>query len=206
MISICEYLSNLASVPQKDTKIEGIDVSKDIFTKCFACDTKKCHGACCAIREDIDIDRGAELQENEVEIIKEISPMVEKYLPEESVKKIKSAGPVGKNKYGKPMVQLVNHGGVNKCIYAIKEDGCWLCAIQKAYNEGNDRLKDLDFPKPVSCHLFPIVVDGNHLVYERDEECRTLEDFDIPLYITQKAPLIRKFGIEWYRKLTESHK
>lgn len=204
MISLCEYLnSTRAGVDQDTIEIDGVKVSKEIFTKCFACDIERCHGACCAIRDDIEIDLGAALQENEVDIIEDILPIVEKYLPEESIEKIEKDGPVGTNRYGRPMMQLVNHGGVNKCVYAIKENGCWLCAIQKAFNEGDTRLKELDFPKPVSCHLFPIICDDGDLSFERAGECRTLEDFNIPLYVTQKAPLIRKFGIEWYRKLTK---
>lgn len=111
---------------------------------------------------------------------------------------------VDSNIYGQPMVQLVNYDGLNKCVFTIKENGCYLCAIEKAFTEGNPRLIELGFPKPISCHLYPIMCKEAGLVYEKDDDCRMVKDFKTPLYITRKEPLIRLYGEEWYQKLIDS--
>lgn len=187
-----------------DITVDGVVVSEELFTKCFKCDLKRCKGACCARKEDVYIDLGVTLQENEIRIIEDIVSEIAHYLPKESLEKIRKDGVIGTNEYGQPMVQLVNYDGLNKCVFTIKENGCYSCAIEKAFGEGNPRLIELGFPKPISCHLFPIMCEDNGLVYEKDDDCRAVQDFKTPLYIAQKEPLIRRFGEEWYRKLIDS--
>ena len=201
MLHQYEYINGTGKT---DITIDGVDVSGEIFTKCFKCDLKRCKGACCARKEEDEIDYGAALQENEIKIIEEILPEVEPYLSKEGLDEIKKNGAVDSNIYGQPMMQLVNYDGLNKCVFALKENGCYLCAIEKAFRAGNPRLIELGFPKPVSCHLYPIMYKDDGLVYEKDDDCRMVKDFKTPLYITRKEPLIRLYGEQWYQKLIDS--
>lgn len=191
-------------IEKTDITIDGVVVSEEIFTKYFKCNLKRCKGVCCARKEDVYIDLGVTLQENEIKIIEDMVSEIAHYLPKESLEKIRKDGVIGTNEYGQPMVQLVNYDGLNKCVFTIKENGCYLCAIEKAFREGNPRLIELNFLKPISCHLYPIMCIDDGLVYEKDDDCRAVKDFKIPLYIAQKEPLIRRFGEEWYRKLIDN--
>ncbi|NNE36149.1 MAG: DUF3109 family protein, partial [Rhodothermales bacterium] len=78
--------------------------------------------------------------------------------------------------------------------------------IQKAYFR-----KEVDFPKPISCHLFPIRVSnhgvGDVLNYEEISICKPAVDsgkrqgFFLADFL--KEPLTRKFGAEWYESFQE---
>jgi hypothetical protein len=78
------------------------------------------------------------------------------------------------------------------------------CGIEKAYEAGKT-----DFKKPISCHMYPIRVtkyDNYHaLNYDRWEICLPACELGrknkLPLYKFLKEPLIRKFGVAWYKKL-----
>lgn len=71
MLQQYEYINGTGKT---DITIDGVDVSEEVFTKCFMCDLKRCKGACCARKEEDEIDYGAALQENEIKIIEEILP------------------------------------------------------------------------------------------------------------------------------------
>jgi hypothetical protein len=64
-------------------KVGDILVSDDIKEKEFVCNLEKCKGACC-----IEGDYGAPLEEDELEILKEIYPHVKPYMMPEGVKAI----------------------------------------------------------------------------------------------------------------------
>ena len=79
-----------------------------------------------------------------------------------------------------------------------------MCAIEKAYREGKT-----DFYKPISCHLYPVRLkeyDGFTAVnLHRWKICRCAEVLGrakgVRAYKFLKAPLIRRFGEEWYKEL-----
>ena len=96
------------------------------------------------------------------------------------------------------------------CAYiTYGDDGCALCAIEKAYRLAtpNSELITHNFPKPVSCHLYPIRVEDygefTAVNYHQWDICHCAKGHGAPLYITLKEPLIRRFGTEWYDELTE---
>ena len=110
--------------------------------------------------------------------------------------------------YGQPEVVLISlpqvliQGG--ECAYAIEEKGsCW-CAIEKAWSEGK-----CDFRKPISCHLYPILVTKYEgfeaLNYNRWDICGCArlkgEQAGMPLYRFLKQALIARYGEEWYEQL-----
>ena len=87
---------------------------------------------------------------------------------------------------------------------------CCLCAYERAY-----RKKLINWPKPISCALYPIreskLSNGMiALVYHRWEVCKDAiikgKELSLPLYKFLKEPLIRRFGPEWYEALCTAAK
>ena len=86
------------------------------------------------------------------------------------------------------------------------EDGTAYCAIEQAYRDGK-----IDWPKPISCHLYPLRIDEygefNSVNYHRWDLCRCAmakgRECGVPLYKYLREPLIRRFGQEWYDELLE---
>jgi hypothetical protein len=77
------------------------------------------------------------------------------------------------------------------------------------YNDGK-----LDWKKPVSCHLFPILVrkskrdpDVEYVNYQPREDlcksgCKLGKKLKVPVYVFLKDALIRKYGEEFYNTLS----
>jgi hypothetical protein len=82
------------------------------------------------------------------------------------------------------------------------ENGIARCSFQTAFDEGH-----LSWPKPISCHLFPVRVRDAGLPYvryEQIEECRagreTGQRLGLPLRDFLKDALVRKYGETWYEE------
>ena len=91
------------------------------------------------------------------------------------------------------------------CVFVTYEADIAKCAIQNRYHKG-----ELDWQKPLSCHLFPIRVrrgKTDRLRFEEFSECRTALDAGreqkLPLVTFLEEPLVRAFGQEVYRTLKE---
>jgi len=90
------------------------------------------------------------------------------------------------------------------CAFIYYEDGIAKCAIEKAYLNG-----EIDFQKPISCHLYPIRIkilpDYEALNYHHWDICEGARKLGkkehIPAYRFLKEPLIRKYGELWYDEL-----
>jgi hypothetical protein len=99
---------------------------------------------------------------------------------------------------------LVNN---NECAFVTFEDGINKCAIEKAFLD-----EEIDFKKPISCHLFPIRIKEYHdfdaLNYEEIKICKPAcecgSKLQVPVYAFLKEPLIRKYGEAWYNELLEA--
>src|SRR5690606_19690125 len=96
------------------------------------------------------------------------------------------------------------HGGI--CAYGYyDEQGIVKCAIEQAYRDG-----EIDFIKPISCHLFPIRItefeEYDALNYEPRKTlckpaCKLGKSLKVPVYRFLKVPLIRKYGEAFYETL-----
>ncbi len=117
-------------------------VSSDLLTSNFTCNLKACKGACCVMG-----DSGAPLEDDEVEILKEIYPRLKPFLSEESIATIDKFG-TSVVDFENDKVTPLNNG--KECAYTLFKDGIALCGIEKAFNEGA-----VPFRKPISCHLYP---------------------------------------------------
>lgn len=172
-------------------------VSEDIIDKDFVCNLSACKGACC-----IEGDAGAPLDKEEVKILNDIYPKVKPFLRKEGVEVIDTLGTSVETTYGELETPLINGA---ECAYVIFDDkNTALCGIEEAYNQG-----EIDWKKPVSCHLYPIRVkdysEFSGVNYEKwdicDDACSLGKELKVPVYKFVKEALIRKFGEDWYAEL-----
>jgi len=178
-------------------QIDDTIISFDVFKEKFLCNLDACKGECC-----IEGDAGAPLEEEEVEQLKKVLPVIWEDLSSEAQAVIEKQGVCYKDEDGDLVTSIVNG---KDCVFTCyDEKGCCYCAIEKAYREGK-----VDFYKPVSCHLYPIRVqkypEFKAVNYHRWSVCKAAvllgEKEDVPVYKFLKEPLIRKFGEDWYTEL-----
>ena len=180
--------------------IDDVLLSDDIVKSRFVCDLDACHGACCWEGE-----WGAPLLEEELKIIESVWDKVEPYLSEESKRTVRKEG------YGKRFGEDKEVLGtpLNKkgpCAYLIWDGkGIGKCAFEVAHAEGK-----IDWPKPISCHLYPIRVrhfrNGTEAWnYNKWDicapACKNGKKLGVPLYKFLKNPIIRAKGEEFYTQL-----
>ena len=172
-------------------------IDERIFNVKFSCNLQMCKGRCCTIKGTI----GAPLFEEEIEKIESILKIVKKYLSNVSREWIDKEG-----FYEKPRNEItMNNVNNDDCVFSYYENGIAKCAFQKAYDE-----EETNFVKPISCHLFPIRINGkerNVLKYEKIYECENALDKgeaeNVLLLSFVKEGLIREYGEEFYNSLEE---
>ncbi len=178
-------------------KIGDVLVSDDIKEKEFICNLEKCKGACC-----VEGDYGAPLEEDELDILKEIYPKVKSYLTPEGIKAIEEQGTHVLDEDGDLSTPTV---GGKECAYAIYDNQKVLkCGIEQAYYDGK-----VSWKKPISCHLYPIRITKKKnfeaVNYHKWDICSAAcalgKQLGVPIYKFLKEPLIRKYGQAWYDEL-----
>jgi hypothetical protein len=187
-------------------EIDNVLVSTDILTQKFCCDLEKCKGLCC-----IEGDAGAPVDLEEIADIEESADIVWNELSASAQSVIDRQGVVYSDAEGDLVTSIV--GGKNcvfTCyksidVYGKRVDNCCLCALESAFREGRSK-----FLKPQSCSLYPIrekkLSNGMiGLTYHKWHIChdarRKGEEIDMPVYKFLREPLIRRFGLEWYKQL-----
>lgn len=171
-------------------------VSDEVLEKEFVCNLSACHGQCC-----IDGDAGAPLDKEETQILDDIYDKVKPYLRPEGIESIERQGKwvIGEDQgYETPLIDG------KECSYVIFDGKTALCAIEQAHNN-----KEIDWKKPISCHLYPIRIKeyaqfsaiNYHKWYICDDACSLGKELGVTVYQFLKEPLIRKFGEEWYQEL-----
>ena len=180
--------------------IDNVLLSDQIIQEQFVCDLSKCKGACC-----VDGDAGAPLNIEELKEIDAVAELVLPYLTVESQDEINRQGRyVYDKEYG--WVTPTINGSI--CAYGIVDtNGIVKCGIEQAYLDGKTNWK-----KPISCHLFPVIVkesknsDNVYANYQpRTDHCKAActlgKKLKVPVYQFLKEPLIRRFGEEFYEAL-----
>lgn len=178
--------------------VDDCIISDNLAEVRFCCDLLQCKGACC-----VEGDCGAPLDKEEIQILERIYPVVKQYMTAEGIEAVERDGVSSLDVDKLPCTPLVNN---RECAYAIVENGLTLCAIEKAYRDGK-----IDYPKPISCHLYPVRIedygDFKAVNYHEWDICRCAvakgRAEGKPLYQYLKEPLIRRFGQEWYDELEE---
>lgn len=172
-------------------------VSEDLVEKRFVCDLNACKGGCC-----VKGDYGAPLEDDELPIMDRIYDKVKPYLRKEGVKAIEKQGRYIRYEKSEWVTPLISG---KECAYTIFEDGIAKCAIEKAFYAG-----DIDWKKPVSCHLYPVRINKmknsiEAVNYDKwsicKPACKLGDSLKVPLYKFLKESLIRKFGTAWYEEL-----
>lgn len=180
--------------------IDNVLLSDQIVSEAFVCDLTACKGACC-----VDGDAGAPLDKSELQKIDEVIDVVMPYLNDISKKEIQTQG---RYVYDREFGWVTPTIKSKVCVYGIVDsNGIVKCGIEQAFLEGK-----ITWKKPISCHLFPIIVkksskgDTEYANYEpREDHCKAAcslgKKLKVPVYEFLKEPLIRKFGKDFYKSL-----
>ncbi len=171
-------------------------VSLDIFEKYFVCDLNACKGACC-----VEGDSGAPLLDKERKNLSQIYDKVKPYMSISGISEVEKQGLAIYDVDGDLTTPLISN---RECVFLFDDKGISKCAIEKAYSKG-----EIEFKKPISCHLFPIRIkeyrDFDAINYEKikicEPACECGSKLEVPVYVFLKEPLIRKYGEDWYKKL-----
>jgi hypothetical protein len=171
-------------------------VSEEVVKKQFSCDLNACYGECC-----VQGDSGAPLEEEEIGIIEDYLDKIEPYMTPAGKEAIKDLGIFDYDTDGEFVTTLVKG---KECAFVYFDKNIAFCAIEKAYREGQ-----IDYIKPISCHLYPIRIskfkDFEAINYHRWPICDLAllkgkrEKTSLLEFV--KAPLIRKYGQDWYDEL-----
>jgi hypothetical protein len=177
-------------------------VSDDIIEKQFVCDLAKCKGGCCE-----DGDAGAPLDDSELQTVLDSYEKIKPYLSDAAIKEIERKGKyIHNEEFGWVTPTLESENEI--CVYGRRDErGIIKCAFEQAYNNGI-----INWKKPVSCHLYPIVAKkGKHGEYEnvnylpREVLCKPAcglgQKLKVPAYEFLKEALVRKYGEEFYELL-----
>ena len=173
-------------------EIGDVLVSEDVICEYFACDYPVCKGACCIVG-----DSGAPLEEEEVPALERDYPSFRHLVPEKGRAAAEASGFFAVDRDGDLVTPLMP--GTEECAYCCFEGDNCLCAIEKA-----------GLSKPISCALYPIRIKkfrggGMALNLHRWDICRCAFERGkregIRVYQFLRAPLIRRFGPEFYEAL-----
>ncbi len=178
-------------------EIQDKIVSTQIFERQFVCDLTACKGACC-----IEGNGGAPVTKEEVDFMEANLDKILPYMRPEGIEAVEAQGVVYEDEDFEPATTLVN--GKECAFVYFDQTKTAKCAIEKAHREGQ-----IDFIKPISCHLYPIRTkqfnEYTALNYEKwdicEPACACGEKLDVPVYKFLKEPLIRAFGPEFYKEL-----
>jgi len=138
------------------------------------------------------------LEPDERAVLEGLVPRVRKYMRPEALEVIDRDGVWEEVDPGEYATTCV---GKAECVFVTYEGPVAKCAIQKAHLAGR-----VDFPKPLSCHLFPLRIEqiGDFQVinYKQIAICDPARPFGrrrgTALIDAVKEALIRKFGASWF--------
>lgn len=181
-------------------EIDNKIISLDLLREGFCCDIAACRGECC-----VEGNSGAPLEPEEVALLEEYYPAYHPFMTPEGVYAVESQGFAVLDMDGDLTTPLVDDA---ECAYSFSENGVTLCAIERAAAAGvSEGLAA--FPKPISCHLYPIRVtrfrNGSlGLNYHRWSICAPARKSSVPVFRALRAPIVRAFGEEFFAALEEA--
>lgn len=114
-------------------------ISLDLIERYFCCDLDACKGQCC-----IDGDAGAPVTEEEAEKIREVLPVIEPDMLPAGRREVAENGVAYIDEEDDLVTTIIDGGNCAFSCYA--ENGCCICAIEKAWREGRQKT----FLKPAS--------------------------------------------------------
>lgn len=151
-------------------------------------------------------DAGAPVDESEIKILQKAFNLLKDRLNSQAVETAQEEGVV---KYNSEYGYEINTIGDKDCIFVEKdENGVAICAIQNAYYRG-----ELNWEKPLSCHLYPIRlkrvsgVDFANFEYVPETcaaGCKKGDRQGIFLSDFLGKALKRRYGTDWYNKFSDT--
>jgi hypothetical protein len=183
-------------------RVQHVILSDDIATARFACNIAACKGACCVVG-----DAGAPVAKSEIPVLNKAYQKLKPRLRDRAVSTVQDHGLVVQNGSGSTDYELSCTDNKECVFVTYDEQGIAECAIQKAYQQG-----EFEWPKPISCHLFPIrlkkVGQFEYANYEYvpsicTPACDRGKEEGIYLSEFLKEPLTRRYGDEWYVEFSE---
>lgn len=175
-------------------QIDNVLIPLDIITERFCCDLDACKGICC-----VEGDAGAPVTLDEISAIEDSLDVVWSGLSASAQAVVDRQGVAYTDVDGELVTSIV---GGKDCVFTCYDNGCCLCALEKAYRSGKAK-----FCKPISCALYPIrektLRSGDiALNYHRWAVCADArkkgQELDLPVYKFLQGPLTRRFGEDWY--------
>lgn len=182
--------------------IDNTIVSDHLIEREFICNLSKCKGECCIAGES-----GAPLEKEETEILDAVYEKVKPYMEAEGIKAVEEFGKWMIDGDGDYVTPLINGDG--QCAYVFSEDGISKCAFEKAHQQN-----EIDFQKPISCHLYPVRITKHKkydaVNYEQwnicADACTLGKEKGVPVFQFVKTALIRKYGEDWFKQLEGASK
>ena len=176
--------------------IQDVMIAEELKDARFACQLKDCKGGCC-----IEGDGGAPLEPEEKKWIHDNLETLIPLLSDASVCRIEDVGPTYVEE-GEHHVAVLPHNGA--CVFLLEEkDGYRQCLFEKLYTKG-----EIDFQKPISCHLFPLLFRKTKyhklLSFQRRNICLSAWGRGEHILKTLGPALKRKFGDDFVRELFEN--
>ena len=177
--------------------IKNTLVSEDLLEQEFVCDISACKGACCVAG-----DGGAPLNDEELDTLDLIYEDIKPYMAEKGIKSVEVQGKWVVGEDGAKETPLVDG---KECAYVFfDQNNTAKCAIETAYREGKTSYK-----KPISCELYPVRIspypEFDAVNYHKWHICKSACDcgqkLKVPVYKFLKEPLIKKYGLDWYKGL-----
>lgn len=178
-------------------RIDDTLISEDVFEKRFLCDLSACKGACC-----VEGESGAPIDPEEIGLMEDALPEVKPYMRKEGIERVDEVGVFTVDTDGEYVTPLVD--GKECAFVNFDKNGIAKCAIEMAYRDGK-----IDFPKPISCHLYPIrltkLKDFTAVNYHHWPVCDPARacgaKLDVKTFRFLKDPIIRKFGEPYFRQM-----
>ena len=179
--------------------IDDTIISDELAEARFCCNLAACKGACCVLG-----DAGAPLDAEEISSLEDAIDFIKPYMEAGGKEVIEKNGVFDYDADGNFVTPLVND---RECAFVYFKNNIAFCAIEKAWLE-----KQIDFQKPISCHLYPVRLGKLHdmtaVNYHKWSVCKPAikkgNELQLPAYIFLKEPLIRKFGEKWFQQLEEA--
>jgi hypothetical protein len=180
--------------------IDNVLLSDDIIEEQFVCNLSKCKGGCCE-----DGDAGAPLTENELDEVKEAYETIKPLMTNEGIEEVERNGLY---RYDKEFGWVTPTVGGKICAFGFRDEkGIIKCAFEESYNN-----KQINWKKPISCHLYPIkrsvskFSDNEMLNYEPRKDlcgpaCSLGKELKVPVYKFLKEPITRLYGEGFYGAL-----
>ncbi len=161
----------------------------------FGCKLTVCKGSCC-----VEGDGGAPLDSEEAIWIEDNLETLLEFLTYESRRRIASKGPIYKENGVEHLTILPDNGA---CVFLSEEqNGFRRCLFEKLFTEGK-----IDFPKPISCHLYPLIFRQTEyhkvLSFQRRNICNSSWGGATHILKNLEPALQRKFGDSFVRQLFE---